>query len=147
MIREFTGRHMLFVMLAMFGTIIAVNLVMARYAVATFGGTVVANSYVASQDYNRWLAEARAQEVLGWSVETRLMPGRLVEVLASQGEGVLVATAHHPLGRAPDRELRFAKMGAGRWLSTDPLPPGRWRLRIRFESAGKVARFVREIPA
>ena len=147
MIREFTGRHMLFVMIGMFGTIIAVNLIMARYAVETFGGTVVDNSYVASQDYNRWLADARAQKALGWTVAARALADRRIEVFATPANAVLTGTAHHPLGRAPDQLLRFEQNGAGRWTSADPLPAGRWRLRLTLGSKDKAAQFTVEIPA
>ena len=147
MIREFTGLHMLFVMLGMFGTIIAVNLVMARFAISTFGGTVVENSYVASRDYNRWLAEARAQDALGWSLELVLAADRRVEVVVTPTSGTLVAIAHHPLGRAPDRELRFERIGDRRWRSVAPLPAGRWTLRLEVRSEGHLARYVRDVPA
>ena len=50
--KEFTGRHMLAIMLAFFGTIIAVNLVMAIFASRSWTGLVVKNSYVASQEFN-----------------------------------------------------------------------------------------------
>ena len=58
-------------MVAFFGVVIAVNLLMAHYAVSTFSGTVVDNSYVASQEFNGWLGAARAQRALGWTVEVR----------------------------------------------------------------------------
>lgn len=147
MIREFTGRHMLLVMFGMFGTIIAVNLVMAHYAVATFGGTVVENSYVASQDYNRWLAEARAQKALGWSVSVRALADRRVAVVVTPADANLSGGAHHPLGRAPDRPMRFEHNGTGRWTSVLPLPAGRWRLRLKLVVGDRAARFTVEIPA
>lgn len=147
MIREFTGRHMLFVMIGMFGTIIAVNLVMARYAVQTFGGTVVDNSYVANQDYNRWLAQARAQKALGWKVAAHRLPDERIEVTATPEIGVLTGIAQHPLGRAPDQKLRFRQTGTARWTSANPLPAGRWRLRLTLTSGGETARFAVEIPA
>jgi nitrogen fixation protein FixH len=147
MIREFTGRHMWFVMIGMFGTIIAVNLVMARYAVGTFGGTVVDNSYVASQDYNRWLADARAQKALGWTLVPRRNDDGRVEVDGTPLAGVLTGTAHHPLGRAPDQSLRFTRTAPGKWVSDGPLPAGRWMLRLTLVSDGKTARYALEIPA
>lgn len=147
MIREFTGRHMLFVMFGMFGTIIAVNLVMAHYAVATFGGTVVDNSYVASQDYNRWLADARAQKALGWTVSARALADRRIAVVVTPADAILSGSAHHPLGRASDRTLRFEHNGAGRWTSIGPLPAGRWRLRLTLVGNDRTARFAAEIPA
>lgn len=64
--KEFTGRHMLIVMLCFFGTIITVNLIMALAANTSWSGFVVKNSYVASQQFNEKVAESRAQAALGW---------------------------------------------------------------------------------
>ena len=64
MTRRFTGWHMTAIMFAFFGVVVSVNMLMATLATRTFGGTVVENSYVASQSFNRWLAEARAQDRL-----------------------------------------------------------------------------------
>ena len=64
--RPFTGKHMAAIMIAFFGVVIAVNVLMARLATSTFGGLVVENSYVASQKFNRWLGEARSEKALGW---------------------------------------------------------------------------------
>ena len=61
---RFTGRHMAAIMLAFFGVVIAINFTMATLAETTFGGTVVDNSYVASQSFNAWL---RAGRQLGWT--------------------------------------------------------------------------------
>ena len=102
MTRRFTGGHMLALMLAFFGTVVAVNFVMATLAVRTFGGTVVDNSYVASQRYNHWLDQARAQRALGWTADLSLDPDRHVaaaivargrpldEILARLGQPVIV---------------------------------------------------------
>jgi nitrogen fixation protein FixH len=54
--RRFTGRHMTGILVAFFGVVMTVNFTMAYVAISGFGGTVVDNSYVASQNYNRWLA-------------------------------------------------------------------------------------------
>eukprot|EP01035_Chromulina_nebulosa_P040301 gene40301-54499_t len=54
------------IMCAFFAVVIGVNMLMASDAIRTFGGTVVDNSYVASQQYNGWLAEARVQRLYGW---------------------------------------------------------------------------------
>ena len=64
--KPFTGRHAAIILVAFFGVVIGVNMVMASFALSTFGGTVVDNSYVASQHYNEWLARAEAQDRLGW---------------------------------------------------------------------------------
>jgi nitrogen fixation protein FixH len=149
MTRRFTGWHMLGVMLAMFGTIIAVNLIMATVAIRTFGGTVVDNSYVASQEFNRWLSEARAQDRLGWTIAVG-DDGAHRPVVTLQGApaGATVgAIATHPLGRSPARSLAFVPTGAGRFIATQPLPDGRWLLRIEIRHDGHTALFDDEIKA
>ncbi|AQR72636.1 FixH family protein [Sphingomonas sp. LM7] len=141
MTRNFTGWHMFAILFAMFGTIVAVNFVMARAAIRTFGGTVVDNSYVASQHYNRYLAEARAQRALGWTATASLDAQRHVVLATNVPAGTAAsATIHHPLGRAPDQALAFTRRGAG-FVSTTPLPAGRWQLRIELRDGAHSARF------
>ena len=78
--RPFTGWHMTAILVAGFAVVIAVNMAMATIAVRSFGGTVVENSYVASQKFNGWLAQARAQEKLGWRDRVTLDPARHVRM-------------------------------------------------------------------
>ncbi|WP_404338537.1 FixH family protein [Sphingomonas sp. MMS12-HWE2-04] len=145
MTQRFTGWHMFGILVGMFGIIIAVNFVMARAAIRTFGGTVVDNSYVASQHYNRWLAEARAQKALGWTATTSLDPARHVAIASNAPANALVtATVHHPLGREADRGLTFVHKD-GRFLSSAPIPQGRWQLRITVQGGGHVARFEEDL--
>lgn len=131
----FTGWHFAVIMVAFFGVVIGVNLVMARAASATFGGVVVENSYVASQQFNDWLDEARKEKALGWSATvSRRADGRIAVALTGAPEGVaLSAIARHPLGRAPDQALDFARQADGSFRSVAALPAGRWR--VRFEAA------------
>ena len=138
--RAFTGRHMAAILVAFFGVIIAVNVVNARFAGATFGGEVVENSYVASQDFNRWLDKARQEKALGWDEVTTWRPdGRVVVALTGVPRGAAIkAMARHPLGRLPDRALTFDRIGAERFLSRQALPDGRWDLRLTVAAGGKV---------
>lgn len=146
--RPFTGRHMLAAMLGFFGVVIAVNVTMAWFASTTFGGTVVDNSYVASQSFNRWLAAGRAQRALGWSVALDLDAARHVRVKAQIPEGaVLRGTATHPLGRIAEQRLAFIAMGDGGWRSAAPLPAGRFLVRIEVRAAGQRAAFDDDVPA
>jgi nitrogen fixation protein FixH len=135
--RPFTGRHLAAIMIAFFVVVIAVNVFMARQASATFGGIVVENSYVASQKFNRWLDEASSERARGWHADlARRGDGRLVVSL--EGENVspraISAVARHPLGRQPDISLRFVAQPDGGFVSTRPLPDGRWRVRIEVQT-------------
>ncbi len=137
-----TGRTVLAMMIGFFGVVITVNIAMARLASGTFGGTVVDNSYVASQRYNGWLAQARAQDRLGWATPVALDAARHV-VVAVPGPGFAVSgSAHHPLGRAPDQALQFKADAAGRFVATTPLPAGRWQVRLTITRGGDVKRLA-----
>jgi len=145
--RKFTGYHMAAVMAAFFGIVIAVNLTMAHYATSTFGGIVVENTYVASQEFNGWLEEAEKQQALGWEAVATWRPdNRLAVQLSGVPEGATVsASARHPLGRMPDRELAFEPTGESRFLSTGALPAGRWLLRLEVVAGGQTWRRQEEI--
>lgn len=145
--RRFTGRHMWLIMIAFFGTVIAVNVTMAMFATGTFGGTVVDNSYVASQKFNGWLEEARAQEKLGWSLGLTMADDRHPMIVAAAGEtplagAVITATAKHPVGRAPDIALAFAEVAPGQFRATQPLPAGRWNIHMEAARDGAVLRRI-----
>lgn len=144
--RVFTGWHATGIIIGFFAVVIAVNLTMATLASRTFGGTVVDNSYVASQKFNGWLAEGRAQQALGWTVRVDLDAARHVRVTGRVPLGALVtATAVHPLGRMPDRSLQFAATDDGRYLSRTALPPGRFIVRVKLLSDGRRADFTQEV--
>ena len=135
MTRSFTGWHMAAILVAFFGVVVAVNLIMARYAIDTFGGTVVDNSYVASQNYNRWLAEADAQSKLGWTPKISLDASRRVKLIVLKDDAPIAnvgaaGVAIHPLGRAPSIPLTFVSLSNGALLANQALPAGRWRVQL-----------------
>lgn len=140
--RPFTGRHMTLILVAFFGVVIVVNLVMARFATGTFGGVVVENSYVASQEFNTWLKEARTEKALGWTVVTAWRPdGRLAVTATGPGAAaVLTGMARHPLGRIPDVPLTFTADGKGGFISQQAVPDGRWTLRLEMKDGERLWR-------
>lgn len=148
--RPFTGWHIATILIVFFGIVVAVNLVMARYAIDTFGGTVVDNSYVASQKYNRWLAEADAQARLGWMPEVSLDPARRVKlILMKNGAPMANVTAEglaiHPLGRAPSIPLAFVLTSKGVFLANQALPAGRWRVQLSLRRGPDVLKLDRPV--
>jgi nitrogen fixation protein FixH len=151
MTRSFTGRHMAAIMIAFFGVIVAVNILMATFAVSTFGGKVVDNSYVAGQRFNFWLREARAQQALGWDCTvTREEDGRVAVRLRDQGrqplrDARIEGVASHPVGRAEDVPVRFSTEGDGRFVSDRPLPEGRWYLHLTVTRGGDTLRVIETV--
>ncbi|WP_353642623.1 FixH family protein [Mesorhizobium sp. WSM2239] len=74
---QFTGRHMLFTILAFFGVVTGVNVTMAAFATTSWTGLVVENTYVASQQFNRKAREGRAQAALGWTGKLTIEAGEV----------------------------------------------------------------------
>lgn len=149
MTRRFTGRHMAALLVGFFAIVIAVNIMMAIVARRSFGGTVVDNSYVASQHFNRWLDAADRQRAAGIVLRAGRRDGHVVITLDRGGQpvdgGTLAVVARHPLGVLPERTLRFAPLGGGRYRSIEPLPRGRWRLHVDLRTPAGVARFIEEL--
>lgn len=147
---KFTGWHMTAILVVFFGIVMSVNFYMARMALGTFGGTVVDNSYVASQNYNRWLAAAEKQDTLGWAAKATLTTDRFVVVDVQQNgqplQGVTaIGDALHPLGRAVDQPLAFKAMLDGTLKSTTALPIGRWNVQISLRQSSDIYRFVEQL--
>lgn len=129
--RELTGRMVLAITLSAFGIIIAVNMAMAYFAVNTFPGLEVRNSYVASQGFNERLA---AQRALGWQTDAQMRDRSLrVEITDAQGRPARVAEFTAILGR-PTTEREditpdFVFDGRA-WVADVDVDYGNWDLRL-----------------
>ncbi|PPB82177.1 nitrogen fixation protein FixH [Albidovulum inexpectatum] len=128
---ELTGRKVLFITVAAFGIIIAVNVVMAYLAIRTFPGLEVKNSYVASQVFD---AERRAQEALGWNLEHAYENGMLrLSFRDRAGQPVRVRDLSVTVGRttmaAQDRQPEFV-WNNGDYVARADLAPGKWMLLL-----------------
>ncbi|MEL6837951.1 MAG: FixH family protein [Pseudomonadota bacterium] len=98
MTREFTGWHMLALMVGGFGIIITVNLTLAYNAVATFPGLEARNSYAVSQEFQ---AKRAAQNALRWDVDASLVGGILtVAIKDKDGNPVRAEVTRATFGRA-----------------------------------------------
>jgi nitrogen fixation protein FixH len=140
--RTFTGRHMLLVAAGFFGTIIAVNVLMAYAAVSTFPGLNAHNSYVASQNYNLLLADAAVQAERGSRGEVELRGGRLALMLRDKSGAPLgglsvEALAGRPASAATDRVFVLEARGEG-YEATAPLERGRWLIEIEARRRGEL---------
>lgn len=148
MTKPFTGRHMSIIMVGGFGIVIAVNLVMASFAIGGFSGTVVKNSYVASQNYNGWLDRANAQDALGWDVAVSRDARGMVLVTVQNVPEDAEATAiiRRPLGVDDRRIVTFTGSPTAGFRSVEPLPEGRWLVRLAVTSGKDEWRGESELP-
>lgn len=137
--RQFTGRHMLAIMVAFFSVIIAVNLTMAYFARSSWTGFVVENTYVASQQFNQKAAEGRVQAALGWKPELT-MTGGMIRYRLSDGAGNVVAasqvtaTFRRPVSDAQDQEVALAIQPDGAFSAPVDLGDGAWIVEIHSEA-------------
>ncbi|TMJ02027.1 MAG: FixH family protein [Alphaproteobacteria bacterium] len=122
--RLVTGRTVLLCLIGFFAVVFAVNGIMIRAAVSTFGGVETSSSYQAGLAFSREAAAAHAQDALHWRVTAQVRPARdatLVEIEARDSAGRplagLTATAHlvHPNDRRADREVSLSEGATGQF--------------------------------
>lgn len=133
--RRFTGWHMLALMIGFFGIIISVNVFMAVSATRTWTGLVVENSYVASQEFNTKLANARDQIAMGWEGGLEYADNALRFTLVDgngaplQAETVSVHISR-PIGVTGDQTLMLEHMPDGSFSAPVTLDTGVWNAAI-----------------
>ncbi|MBT56042.1 MAG: nitrogen fixation protein FixH [Mameliella sp.] len=127
--KEFTlkGWHVFGIFGGAFAVIIGVNIVLAVSAVSTFPGLEVANSYVASQTFDKRRAD---QESLGWTVAARLEDDMLIlSITDPEGRPVQASRLHAKVGRptnvSDDIEPEFTFNGHA-YVAYETLRPGNW---------------------
>src|ERR1700757_690958 len=70
--KPLTGFKVLLMLLAFFGVVIGVNVIMMRLAIETLPGTEVDSAYSASLGYEKEIAAARDQEARHWQVDAHV---------------------------------------------------------------------------
>lgn len=141
-VKEFTGRHMFILLALFFGVIITVNLIMATIASSTWTGLIVKNGYVASQDFNKELENAKRQDENGWVGRFKYDGVRVVFGLNdASGQPIDKAVLQIELGRpafeAEDRTLTLLPLGNGLYEVKALLGSGIWQYRITGEISEK----------
>lgn len=131
----FTGWHMLGVISLFFGTIISVNFFMAYQAIHSWSGIVVENTYVASQQFNTKVAEARKLNGSGISGSLTVKDGVVRYAIAdAAGQPVpadrVVASFRRPVGDHQDFQVQLADLGGGLFEASRNVLPGHWIVEI-----------------
>lgn len=140
--RQFTGRHMLVILIAFFGVVIGVNLALAWFANSTWSGLVVANGYDASQSFNADQRRTRAQQAEGWVTRLSHHDGTLTLVFAGKdGQPLralyIVAGVGRPTTAAQDQKLAFIETAPGTYVAVAKLAPGIWNVSTDVTGDGE----------
>ena len=127
-------------LVAFFGLVMIVNVVMVDAAISTFGGVDTPSSYQAGLNYKKEEAEANAQRTLGWEVDGHLAPAGsghstlTVTIVDKTGEPVsgvdVAARLEHPVDARRDVVFAMNPMGHGTYSGTAGATAGQWRLDI-----------------
>ena len=132
---RFTGKHMLITMISFFGVIIAVNLTMATLASKSWTGLVVKNTYVASQQFNDQLEQAKLQQDTGIRSKLRYDHNGLIVIIEDRnGNRIsadeLTAEIGRPAYEQEDQVLALIPGPDDCYKLRIHLEPGIWDVRI-----------------
>jgi len=138
---QLKGWHVLLILVAFFGAVIAVNVGFAVQAYGTFPGEVTAKPYEEGLAFNRTLAQRAEERALGWRATvqaTMTQVGRTqlrVTVMGADGEPVrglsLLGRLERPATEAGALSTTFHETGAGTYDAYLPDTPGAWDLTLR----------------
>jgi nitrogen fixation protein FixH len=136
-----TGWHMLGIMVLFFGTIITVNLIMAWNASNSWSGLVVQNTYVASQQFNGKVAQAKAHAASGIEGSLVIEAGRVAyRVVNARGVPVaaneVAATFKRPVDERKDFTVMLKPAGQGLFVAARDVPVGQWIVDISTKHDG-----------
>ncbi len=120
--KQLRGIHVLFWISGLFAVMIAVNATFLFWALKSFPGEQVKNSYVLGLDYNSEVARRREQEKLGWTSEVGLADTsgkRLVVRMLDAGQapltGLAVSASVHVAGEAKAASVDLAEVSPGEY--------------------------------
>jgi nitrogen fixation protein FixH len=143
---KLTGRHVLIMVLAFFGVMIAANVIFISAAVKSFPGVAEEKSYFQGLHYNDTLAERTAQSLLGWRAEvsevTRDGAAGAIVVRMTNANGaalsglVLTGALKRPTHSTEDQALAFDYLGDGAYRAEiKAFAAGAWDLTARAENS------------
>jgi nitrogen fixation protein FixH len=119
------GVHVLWMLIAFFVLIIAVDAFFIARAVATFPGEQVKNSYVLGLDYNREVERRERQRDLGWRAEAGIVSetgqSLVVRLRSAAGEPVsglsLTARVYSAAAGGVDEAVTLQERGPGEYAA------------------------------
>ncbi len=146
--KPLTGRTVFLLLVAFFGVVIGVNLVMMRLAIDTLPGTEVDSAYSASLAYEKEIAAAREQNQRNWQIDARVRRGPdggaslQVEARDSTGRPMsglkFQGRFERPADKRADQPVALAETGIGVYRGTaSPIAAGQWDLVLQVDAAGR----------
>jgi len=145
--KELTGRHVLLMLLAFFGVMLAVNIYFTVAAVKTFRGEDVPRSYRQGLEYNQTIAARSLQNDMGWSVRVNHNDSDIILMFQDKtGHPInnlnIEAKLRHPVDTDQDRNIDFSSKLGGRYIArqTEKID-GRWSLVGTAQTETEIFKF------
>jgi len=146
--KPLTGRKVLVILVAFFGVVISVNVIMMRLAIQTLPGTDVDSAYSASLAYEREIAAAHHQNARNWTVDAHIQRGpdggATLQVEARDDSGKPMSGLkfqgrfERPTDRRADLPVALAETAIGIYRGSAPMiAPGQWDLVLEGDAAGQ----------
>lgn len=125
------GIHVFWWVAGFFAVTIALDSLFVVWAIQTFPGEQVKNSYVLGLDFNHEVARRKAQEQLGWAAEigvrgepSRMLVVRVKDAGAAAVTGLQMSASIHLAGQASSQTLKLAEQLPGDYVAPLDLPAG-----------------------
>ncbi|MES2600752.1 MAG: FixH family protein [Pseudomonadota bacterium] len=146
--KPLTGRAVLIILVAFFGVVIGVNLVMMLFAIDTLPGTDVDSAYRASLAYEREIQAAHEQDTRHWRVEGHLARSAAdsadVRITAHDSKGAPLtgldfsARLERPADKRADRAIALTEVETGIYMGrAEGILAGQWNLVLEGDAGGK----------
>jgi nitrogen fixation protein FixH len=137
---ELTGKHVLICFVGFFGVVFAVNAVMVKAAMSTFGGVQTASSYKAGLMFGQDVARAEQQDALHWHVSGKLSRdgsgNAVLDISVRDSKDIPVkglaaeARLAHPADERRDHLIALNDASTGRFHGAVWAEPGQWELIV-----------------
>lgn len=146
--KPLTGRKVLFMLVAFFGIVIGVNMIMMKLAILTMSGTDVDSAYRASLAYENEIVAAHDQNARNWKVEAHIQRapdgGANLQVEARDDQDRPMSGLkfkgrfERPTDKRADQPVTLAETGIGIYRGSAPvIAPGQWDLVLEGDAAGQ----------
>jgi nitrogen fixation protein FixH len=146
--KQLTGRMVLAMLIAFFGTVIGVNVTMMKLAISTLPGTDVDSAYSASLGYEKEIMAAHDQNARRWQVDAHIERGRdgtaVVQIDARDESGkpvsglIFQGRLERPADKRADQPVALAEIGGGIYRgTTSAVSPGQWDLVLEGDAGGQ----------
>jgi len=120
--KEWTGKHVLYAVVAFFGVIFAINIAMVTLGVISFPGEDTKQSYRQGLAYNKTIAARNTQAALGWRADITVQDLTIILHISDRtGKTIkglrVTGVLKHPAETRKDVTLKFAQAANGSYMA------------------------------